>query len=270
MQFDVEITLTAFMEDPDAPRPNNPIHSSESARSYGYKGALIGGVNVYGWGTRAILEAFGTGWLSTGWIDVSFRRPVYNGDVLATRISTAQSYFEMENQHRQVCLKGSVGNGEAQWFQELRAGTFTEGKKSPDHPPQLSLETAPVGKNLLPRDVFIGVKEALEFTIERQADETDIYHGDKPLIHPAWLAGQMTHLLHHSFAYGPAIHTRSHIQHLAPAYAGQTLTVTGFCVQVYERKGHHYIVNDGSIWSEDRQELVRMRHTAIFNVAKRG
>jgi hypothetical protein len=80
----------------------------------------------------------------------------------------------------------------------------------------------------------------------------------------------MTRLLHHSYNYGPAIHARTHLQNLARAEAGQTVTVAGHFHQAYERKGHHYAVFDGVILSEDGRELVKMRHTTIFQVAKRA
>ena len=76
--------------------------------------------------------------------------------------------------------------------------------------------------------------------------------------------------MHHSFDYAPAIHAKSHIQHLARAEAGQALTVSTRCIDAYERKGHHYIVADGLISAEDGSHVARVRHTTIFNVAKRA
>ena len=74
----------------------------------------------------------------------------------------------------------------------------------------------------------------------------------------------MTPLLKHSFAYGPSIHTRTQVQHLAPALAGQTVTVAGRFIRAYERKGHHVAELDGLLLSETGGELARMRHTTIF------
>ena len=58
----VEATLVAFMDDPDAPRPENPIHSTSGALEYGYAAALVGGVVVYGWATPLILDVLGDTW----------------------------------------------------------------------------------------------------------------------------------------------------------------------------------------------------------------
>jgi hypothetical protein len=264
--------ITAFMDNPDAPRPGNPIHSTGGSREYGYKAALIGGVNVYGWAVPAILEALGDTWLEDGWIEVAFRRPTYPGDNMTVSLLAASAdQFELQvtNEEGHHSLLGTLGTGLAPWFADLHVPAFMPGEEAPDSLPQLSLANAPVNGDLRPRAVPLSSDQASSFTVHMQADRNPLYHGDRPLIHPAWLAGQMTHLLHHSYNYGPAIHAKSHIQNIAPAHAGQALTVTGHCRQVYERKGHHYIINDGAIWSEQAEELVRMRHTAIFQVARR-
>ena len=65
-----ERRITAFMEDPDAPRPENPIHSTSGGTEYGYRAALVGGVTVYGWTAPAIIPlrspptATASGWRS--------------------------------------------------------------------------------------------------------------------------------------------------------------------------------------------------------------
>ena len=55
----VERSIDAFLSNDDSPDIGNPIHSTEIAKKYGFKGALVGGVTVYGWAVPAILEALG-------------------------------------------------------------------------------------------------------------------------------------------------------------------------------------------------------------------
>ena len=76
----------------------------------------------------------------------------------------------------------------------------------------------------------------------------------------------MTPLLKHSFDYGPSIHIRSQVQHLAPAAAGQAFTMVGRFLSAYEQNGHHVAELDGSLLAENGQELARMRHTTIFRI----
>jgi len=43
-----ENIVTAFLDGPDDPNIPNAIHSTEGAKDYGYKAALVGGVTVAG------------------------------------------------------------------------------------------------------------------------------------------------------------------------------------------------------------------------------
>lgn len=110
------------------------------------------------------------------------------------------------------------------------------------------------------------IEDARAWALEKQRDGSERWTGPSALVHPGWIAARMTPLLHHSFDYAPAIHTRSEIQHLAPAHAGQAFTVAGHFIRAYEQKGHHYAELDGVLIGEDGQELARMRHTTIFRV----
>ncbi|HJM88600.1 MAG TPA: hypothetical protein QF624_03110 [Dehalococcoidia bacterium] len=268
-----ERRLTAFMENPDAPRPGNVIHSTDGGKDYGYTAALVGGVTVYGWTAPAIIDALGESWLDRGWVEVSFRRPTYPGDEMVARlVEQADGGHEltMDNQDGHHCLAGSAGLGDAPFLAEMATPELLTAADRPSEIPALTLDNAPVGKDMLPMAVPHSKDEAREYAIEKEADDNPLYQGEHPLIHPGWIAARMTPLMHHSFDYAPAIHAKSHIQHLARAEAGQTFTVAARCIDAYERKGHHYIVADGLLLAEDGSHVARVRHTTIFNVAKRG
>jgi hypothetical protein len=264
--------ITAFMEDPDNMNIGNIIHANGGAQQYGYKAALVGGVTVYGWTIPAVLQALGPRWLDDGWIDVSFRHPTYPGDEMTATVSEQDGgvcELKMINQDGVACLIGELGLGRAPWLDDLRVPLRRTAEPRPGEVPQLTLGVAPVGKDLRPMAVPLTAAEARTFALERERDHDALFTGERPRLHPGWLAGRMTPLIHHSYNYGPAIHARSHIQSLAPAYAGQTVTVAGHFRDAYERKGHHYAVVDGLILGEDGGELARIRHTTIFEVAKR-
>ena len=74
----------------------------------------------------------------------------------------------------------------------------------------------------------------------------------------------MAPLTRHNFTYGPTIHVRTQIQHLAPAPAGQQIVIGAQIVDAFDRKGHWYQVLDGVISGSADQPLARLRHTTIF------
>ena len=264
-------SITAFLDGPDSKDISNPIHSTEVAAEYGFKAALVGGVTVYGWTVPAILGALGEAWLEDGWVDVNFRRPVYPGDEMTATVAAdgADGFsLAMTNGAGDRCLAGAVGRGRAPWLDELQLPTRRQAEPRPDTLPYLTIENAPVGEDLRPMAVHLSREDATTYALEKQHDDGALWTGRDARIHPGWIASKMTPLLHHSYDYAPAIHTRSQIQHLAPALPGQVLTFAGHFREAFERNGHHYGVIDGMMLSETGDELARLRHTTIFRVAK--
>jgi len=265
-------TVTAFLDGEDSPDIVNPIHSTAVAQAYGFRAALVGGVTVYGWTVPAILEALGESWLDDGWVDVHFRRPVYPGDVMTTTVTggpDSPCALVMANQDGEHCLVASLGCGRAPWLPELTLPARRTAAPRPSELPHLAPENAPVGEDLRPMAHAMTRQLAADYAREKQRDESPRWIGTDARIHPGWIAAQMTPLLHHSYDYAPAIHTRSQIQHLAPARPGQQVTFAGRFVETFERKGHHYGVVDGVMLGEDGSELARLRHTTIYRPAKR-
>lgn len=268
-----ENVITAFLDGPDNPNIPNAIHSTEGAKDYGYKAALVGGVTVWGWVTPTILEALSDRWLEDGWAHVRFRRPTYPGDEITVRVDEPDAdgahEFRMTKADGETTLVGSVGLGKAPWYAELAQSDRRTAEERPAEIPQMTLDLAKDAGDIRPMGTEISTDEAREYAVEKQRTTNPLFLGEQPRVHPGWIAGRPIRLLHHTFDYGPAIHAQSHIQHLAPFESGQTITQTGRIVDAYERKGHHYAVVDCVLIAEDGTPLTQIRHTTIFQVAKR-
>jgi hypothetical protein len=235
-----------------------------------YREGVVSSFQAYGWTTNIFVDLLGVQWLDHGWVDLALKKATYEGETIEVSIATRKGgKFEVTNQ-KDVCLKGDMGLGQAPWLNNIRHTRLTRTLPSPEPLAILSLELAPLKRNLIPMTVSLSVADNEHYIKNQLGELLPIYQGEGGRCHPAWLAGRLTDLLHHSYNYGPAIHTHSKIQNLAPALAGQTFTVTGYCHDAYERNGHHYIENDGSIWAEDGTEVCRLRHTAIFKLKESG
>jgi acyl dehydratase len=267
-----ESRIIAVLGGPDNRDIPNEIHSTEGAKDYGYRAALVGGATVFGWTVPAIIDGLGERWLEDGWIEVVFRRPTYPGDEMTARVSDVGGGafdLRMENQDGEGCIVGTLGLGRGPFLDELHMPRRLEPEDRPSELPHLTMDVAPVGEDIRPMRMPAGATEMVEYARDKARTEAPLFTGEHARLHPGWIAAVMIRLLHHSYDYGPAIHAKSHIQHLAPAEIGQTLTVAGHFVETYERKGHHYGVIDGVILGEDGRELIRIRHTTIYEVAKR-
>ncbi len=268
-----EITVEAFLDNEDSADIRNPIHSTDFARRYGFRGPLVGGVTVWGWATPAILDAVGAAWLDRGWSEFIFRQPTYPGDRLRVRVRPAADHdggafsVTMTNQDGVDCVTATVGLGDAPWLGDLSVPARVDGAPAPDPQPALLLETAPVGQDLTPMAISFSVQDARDYIRESQRTVDPLFVGDRPRLHPGWLAGRVEELLRHHFALPSSMHTRSKVQHLARAEAGQTVTTAARPIEAYEHKGHHIGVFDCVILGEAGTKLAQIRHTTIFRIA---
>ncbi|MEM8767803.1 MAG: hypothetical protein AAGE43_10190, partial [Pseudomonadota bacterium] len=60
----------------------NRMHSDDVAQKYGFSGALVPGVAVFGHLTHPLVERFGERWLSESVNETRFLKPAYHGDRL--------------------------------------------------------------------------------------------------------------------------------------------------------------------------------------------
>lgn len=264
--------ITAFLDGEDSPTISNPIHSTGVARQYGFKAALVGGVTVYGWCVPAILDALGERWLDDGWADISFRRPVYPGDEMTATVERGEDGWRlaMTNGVGDVCIRGALGLGEAPFLAGMSLPARVVAGPPAEPRPELTLAGAVTGVDLRPMFVPFTAEDARDYARALQRDESERWTGTRPRLHPGWLAARMTPLIKHNYWYGPSIHARSHIQHLAPAFAGKGVTVAGHFNRVYEEKGHHYAEVDGLILDDSGTPVARIRHTTIFRPRMAG
>ena len=135
----IENKFEAYLDNDDSPDIANPIHSTEIAQAYGFKGPLIGGVTVWGWSVDTILEALGPKWLEKGWSEFSFRYPTFPGDVLkitASKLPGREDWnIKMTNQVNVVCVDGNVGMGQPEWTNEfLRPHSMVPLSEAADKP----------------------------------------------------------------------------------------------------------------------------------------
>jgi len=267
--------FVATMQDPDDPemRKRNAIHTTAGAARFGFQGALVGGVTLYGWCIPTIIEAFGECWLDEGWVHVVFRRPTYPNTRLSvsiTRDEDGTNRLLATNEEGEACLRGTVGLGDAPWLDEFQLSTDRAPASPLDEREYLTIDIAPVGRDL--RTLAYTVSEADARAAATQAGDVDgLFGGDKPLVHPSTIARHMMTLLQHSYDYGhPSIHVSSHIQNLKRVRAGQELVLTGHFVETFEKGGHHYAVVDGDLFDAAGDEIARIRHTNIYKVAERG
>ncbi|MFT7598717.1 MAG: hypothetical protein ACI8TP_001641 [Acidimicrobiales bacterium] len=259
------LTLSATHDPPPKGVPN-PIHSDEGATSSGYAGSLVAGVRTYGWCIAEIVRSAGQTWLDDGWVDFTLHRPLFVDELLTIEANDGE--LDASTAKGSV-LSGTFGTGSAPFFVDLAPPSPAPGQEAPDPRPGYTLESAPVGEPLRPLSVRVSTGASERLATEDLGVEADDWSAR---IHPYFLAARMSPITRHNFTYGPTIHFRTQMQHVAPAVSESRLTIGAKIVEVYERNGHWYQVLDGVITAaaidsdpdDVGSEVARLRHHTIF------
>lgn len=261
--------VVAFLDNEDDPAAiANPVHSTEIARQLGFAGPLVGGVTVWGWAVPAIIDALGESWLDRGWASFRFRQPVYPGDALRIELAPEGNdarMLQMANEARVDCVVGAVGLGEGPALADFVGPRRLTPEVSPEPRPELRIDPALVGLDWAPMAVSAEPEAMRAYVRQSHRSADPRFAGDRPRLHPAWLAARAEALMRHNFAIPSSIHTRSEVELLAPAWAGGEVVVGGRCVALYERKGRPFVEFDCLVRGRDGGDLARMRHTTIFD-----
>src|ERR1700742_2459328 len=59
----------------------NKIHDDATAKRFGFRGGLVGGVHVYAYMSHMPVQRWGRQWLESGTGEARFGKPVYEGDL---------------------------------------------------------------------------------------------------------------------------------------------------------------------------------------------
>ena len=81
----------------------NKIHDDATAKRFGFKGGLVGGVHVYAYMSHMPVQRWGRAWLERGTGEARFGKPVYEGDIAEiTALDDADGHVVAGQQRRRV------------------------------------------------------------------------------------------------------------------------------------------------------------------------
>ncbi len=233
----------------------NKIHEDDVARSFGFTGALVPGVELFARTTTPLVAAWGQDWLTGGRIDVRFRRPAYDGEELLVDLDGDR--LTVTGPDGEVRSLGSAG----------RRAERPDLDGFPDVPAAAGLVADPVP------GPFSSVHQA--GTVE----ENDWYLGavEEPLAlyrenswaHPGLLLRLVNTLLTRNVALGPWIHTASDCTFLGVARLPAAMSVHGRVTAV-GRRGRHDEVRYDALVLADADPVLHVHHTALYRLDTAG
>jgi len=245
----------------------NKIHDDAEARRYGYAGGLVPGVTLYAYLTRLAPAAYGPAWLERGTAECAFRRPVYEGERVRCEGIAGTAALEVQVLRDGVLCAG--GTFRLADEEDRPAEGVPLGGGPADPLPELRPDTVPLGVPLAPLRGVLTIEDAAAYA-DGTDDPTPWYRGESPfggpLVPPGWLAARQAPLLRHNFRFGPSIHARSVIRHLAPAFAGRSYVTAGVIREHFERNGNQYLLLDAETHDDEGRVVCRVLHTTIYHV----
>lgn len=251
-------TLSAFNT---AKGAENPLHKDEAARKLGYRAALIGGVDMYGYMTYAAVQRWGLRWLEAGTAECELLKPVHEGDscevIAGEDDGTALSVTLRAN--GQICARAK--------FSVPPAQTPPNADSIPWHPeypskPVASPESLADGIVLPTVGDTLNHAAATQFLLD-QRDDLAVYAAGK-VVHPACLLRLCNFTLIRNLVLGPWIHTASQVQNFSTVPVGAPIQARSRIRSNYERRGHFMVDVDVHLVVNGEYVACAVTHSAIY------
>jgi len=250
----------------------NLIHSDEHARRYGFRGGLVPGTSLYSYVARSLMEFWGRDWLERGSADVRFVHPVYDGEEirvgggLSSITKSGSLHVDLEGTNSQgvTCIVGTADLPQQGLVPEPKLDDHPAGRGKLRRP--ISLDSLKVGTWLTPISSEFTWKIHWEYCQKIIRDHRPIY---PQLLHPGWLLSQANQILASNYEVTAWIHVSSFIQHYHVQESECVVETRGKIADKFERHGHHYVVLDLALFTNQRC-LETIRHTTIFRIAPRA
>jgi acyl dehydratase len=240
----------------------NRIHSDDIARRYGFRGALVPGVAVYGYLTYPLVERLGESWLAQSSSSVRLQKPAYEGDRLSIDLTEQDGRLSSRctNQEGDLLAELISDTGPVA---DLQSQAVFDAAPKPAERIEMAWDTVVEGQPFSAWHWQI-TEDANRTFAERVDDELPVY---RTAAHPHWLLGIANRALTREYVMPAWIHVSSEIRFHELLKVGDTVKVRAVPLEKWERKGHQF-VKLYLVYQRDSEITTEIFHTAIFRVAE--
>jgi hypothetical protein len=245
-----------------AAESENRIHSDEMASRFGFRGALVPGVAVYGYMIHPLVEKFGTDWLSSHQSSVRFMKPAYDGEELSIEMKPSGEGWDVTctsplGELLAVLTSRTPCNAEP----ATPAAIFSSAPLTRERV-LITKDTIDLQRPL-PRWTWHAHRAGNTEYAAQVADGLPVY---QQFIHPHWALATANYMLVRSYIMPAWIHVGSEITQHRPLLVDSDVIIDAACIEQWERKGHEFVKLD--IRYSDAAGLIsQIMHTAIYKVA---
>ena len=245
----------------------NRIHSDEVAERFGFTGALVPGVAVFGHMTYQLVEALGDAWLSGYTAYVRLHKPAYHGDELTTRHSVSG------DQHTVFC------HARDELLAELRTSPKEQppGDLLPHGPetterPEIRWDNVHVDE---PFPTWTWQPDAVANAEAAAQIEDDLTCYGTGIVHPHAILSMANRTFTRRYFLPAWLHVSSEIRFHRLLRVGEPVEVRTVPTRKWERKGHEFVdlniqyLVPGDSGDGAKDVATEIVHTSIFKIAER-
>ena len=239
----------------------NKIHDDAVASRFGFRGALVPGVAVFGYMAHLPVARWGRAWLERGSAECRFVEPVYHGHDAVAQGRMQEDAVEIElHSDGRLCAHGSA---------VLPPAAPEALPIEPDFDATPPRERPPADESSLAEGTHLGIvpfvmtAEDTEQWLDDLRETDPIYRRER-LAHPAMLLRAANWVLTQNVVLGPWIHVGSRVANFAALPVGAELSAQARVMRNYLLKGHRFVELDIRVLLDGRRLAARIGHTAIY------
>ena len=245
----------------------NKIHSDDIARRFGFTGALVPGVTVFGHLARPLTQRFGERWLRGSWVTARFIKPAYHAETISlSDRDTSEQGLAVECTNSAGVLLATLECTIESAQPPVDPHAEMASPTRPDARVEITWETVhvdePFARYAWKPDDALNREYAA-----RVDDETELFR--KGVLHPHAILSQANQVLVRRFVMPAWIHTGSELRLRKLMRVGDEIEVRAVPLEKWERKGHQFIKLYVAYVVRD-EIAAEIFHTAIFRVAARS
>jgi acyl dehydratase len=242
----------------------NKIHSDEIAQRFGFTGALVPGVAIFGHLSVSLSRRYGERWLAGSSATTRFLKPAYHDETLSLSdrdVDASTVSVECRNAAGTLLATADCTLESTQPAPAPQA--HIRGPLQPAPRIEITWDTIRVNEPFAPYSWQPDAANNGEYA-DRVEDDTAIFSDG--VLHPHAILSQANLALVRSFIMPVWIHTGSEIRFRKLLRVGDTIEVRAVPIDKWERRGHQFLklylayAVAGEITTE-------IHHTAIFRVA---
>lgn len=253
-----EVTARNFSESSE-----NKIHSDDIAKKFGFRGALVPGVAVYGHLTWPLVDRFGEDWLSHSVCNLRLIKPAYHDERLLLSLSDLDDTCTVHCHNIDGELLATLISTRPDELPAPEPAHIFEPPAKRSGRVEIEWDSIHVDEPFKEWDTTITEETNDTFT-SQVADTLPIY--SQGFVHPHFLLASANRALVDEYYMPTWIHVGSETRHRSAVNVGDTLTVRSVPLEKWQNKGHEFIKLYVSYWRG--QELTTdIMHTAIYKVA---